>query len=119
MTFDLLREWIGGGMTVVGALFMVISALGLLRMPDIFTRLHASSVADTAGAGFIFVGLLVLEGFTLVGARLVFLLMAFALMGPVATHAVARAALHAGVKPLVEDDSTTATAEETRPEDRP
>lgn len=106
MTFELLREWIGGGLAVLGGLFTVIGALGLIRMPDVFTRLHAASVVDTAGAWLIFVGLIVLAGFTLTSVKLVFLIMVFGLMTPVATHAVARAALHAGVKPVVDADGT-------------
>ena len=96
MTFELLREWIGGGLTVLGSVFTVIGALGLIRMPDVFTRLHAASVVDTVGAWLIFVGLIILAGFTLPSVKLLFLIIVFGLMTPVATHAVARAALHAG-----------------------
>ena len=106
MTVDLLREWIGGGLAVIGGLFTVIGALGLIRMPDVFTRLHAASVIDTIGAGLIFLGLIVLAGFTLVSVKLVFLIAVFGLMTPVATHAVARAALHAGIEPIVDEDGT-------------
>ncbi len=111
MTLELIRFWVGGGLAVIGALFTVVGALGLLRMPDVFSRLHAASVIDTAGAGLIFVGLIIIEGFTLVSVKLVFLILMFGLLGPVAAHAVARAALRAGVKPLVEKDDT-APAEE-------
>ena len=107
MTLDLAREWIGGGLTVIGGLFMVVGALGLVRMPDVFTRLHASSVIDTVGAGFILLGLIVLAGFSLVSVKLVILIVAFGLTGPVASHAVARAALYAGIKPLGEDLTKT------------
>lgn len=121
MTFELLRTWIGGGMTVVGGLFLIIGAVGLLRMPDVFTRLHAASVIDTAGAGFIFTGLLVIEGFTLVGVKLIFLILMLGLIGPVASHAVARAALHAGIKPLAEEAPAGESADgtEERPSSKP
>ena len=69
-------------------------------MPDVFTRMHATSVIDTVGAGFIFVGLIVISGITLVSVKLAILILVFGLAGPVATHAVARAALYAGVKPV-------------------
>ena len=101
-----MREWIGGGLTGVGGLFMIVGAIGLVRMPDVFTRMHAASVSDTVGAGFIFIGLIILSGFSLVTVKLVFLILAFGLMGPVATHAVARAALYAGVKPLDRNGKT-------------
>ena len=105
MTFDLAREWIGGGLTVIGGIFMVIGALGLLRMPDVFSRLHASSIIDTAGGGLILSGLIVLEGFSLVTVKLVFIILMFGMFGPVAAHAVARAAIYAGIKPMVSEHS--------------
>jgi len=101
VTFALIREWLGGGLALAGGLFMVVGAIGLLRMPDVFTRMHAASVSDTLGAGLILIGLMIVGGFSLVTVKLIFLGAFFALMSPVSTHAVARAALHAGVKPLV------------------
>ena len=83
---------------LLGSVFMVIGALGVVRMPDVFTRLHAASVSDTFGVGLILIGLILVGGLTLVSVKLAFLLAFLFLTGPVATHAVARAALDAGVK---------------------
>jgi multicomponent Na+:H+ antiporter subunit G len=91
--------WIGGAVVILGSIFMVIGALGLIRMPDVFSRLHGASVSDTFGVGLILVGLVLVAGLTLVSVKLAFLLLLLFLTGPVATHAVARAALDAGVKP--------------------
>jgi len=120
MTVEMIRQWLGGGLVVVGGGFMLIGAIGLLRMPDVFTRLHAASVADTLGAGSILVGLMLIAGPTLVAVKLIFLALFFGLMSPVATHALARAALHAGVKPQLAEDGAiaAATAEEARPSTR-
>jgi multicomponent Na+:H+ antiporter subunit G len=93
-------SWIGGVCVVLGGVFMVIGALGLVRMPDVFTRMHAASVADTLGVGLILVGLILFAGFTLVSVKLVFLILFIALTSPAATHAVAQAAIQAGVWPL-------------------
>lgn len=112
MIVDLIREWLGGGLVVAGAIFMLVGAVGLLRLPDIFTRIHAASVADTLGAGAILVGLMLIAGPTLAAVKLFFLVLFFGLMTPVATHALARAALHAGVKPQLADDGAQATAQE-------
>lgn len=90
----------GSAIVVLGSLFMVIGAIGMVRMPDVFTRLHAASVADTVGVGLILLGLLLVSGLTLVSFKLAFLAAFLFLTGPVASHAVARAALDAGVKPL-------------------
>jgi multicomponent Na+:H+ antiporter subunit G len=106
VTLDLLRDsaaWIliGGG-----GIFLVIGAVGLNRMPDVFTRMHATSVSDTFGAGLMLVGMMVQGGFSLVTIKLLFLLLFLWFTGPVATHALARAALLAGCKPAVVDESS-------------
>jgi multicomponent Na+:H+ antiporter subunit G len=89
---------VGSTIVLLGSVFMVIGALGVIRMPDVFTRLHAASVSDTFGVGLILIGLILVAGLTLVSVKLAFLLAFLFLTGPVATHAVARAALDAGVK---------------------
>jgi multicomponent Na+:H+ antiporter subunit G len=89
---------VGSAIVLLGSLFMAIGALGVVRMPDVFTRLHAASVSDTFGVGLILIGLVLVGGLTLVSVKLAFLLAFLFLTGPVATHAVARAALDAGVK---------------------
>jgi multicomponent Na+:H+ antiporter subunit G len=89
---------VGSAIVLLGSVFMVIGALGVVRMPDIFTRLHAASVSDTFGVNLILLGLILVGGLTLVSVKLAFLLAFLFLTGPVATHAVARAALDAGVK---------------------
>ena len=54
-----------------GGVFCMIGALGLLRMPDFYTRIHAASVSDAVGAGLILAGLLLQAGWTLVAVKLV------------------------------------------------
>ena len=112
MSLDLLREWLGGGLVLLGGGFMIVGALGMIRLPDVFTRMHGASVSDTFGAGLVLIGLIVLAGFTLVAVKLFFLILFFGLMGPVATHAIARSALHAGVKPLLAADAAESPGKE-------
>lgn len=119
MTAAVVLDWLGGILVVAGALLMVVGALGLNRMPDVFTRLHAASVSDTLGVGLVLIGLMLIAGFTLVTAKLVFLVLFLALVGPVATHAVARAALHAGIKPVGADGKPIARPDENPEEARP
>ena len=118
MTLDLARESLGGSLVVLGGVFMIIGAIGLLRMPDVFTRLHATSVSDTLGAGLILVGLMVIAGVSLVTMKLVFLALFFGLMSPAATHAVARAALHAGVKPVLAEGVEAETISQEAPKSK-
>ncbi len=83
-----------------GGFFCVVGALGLVRMPDFLTRMHAASVIETLGAGLILLGLMLQAGFTLVFAKLVMLGLLLLLTSPSATHALAKAALARGLVPL-------------------
>ncbi len=112
-------DWLGGILVIAGALLMVVGALGLNRMPDVFTRLHAASVSDTLGVSLVLIGLMLIAGFTLVTAKLVFLVLFLAFVGPVATHAVARAALHAGIRPVGADRKPIERPDEKPEEARP
>lgn len=91
---------------VAGGIFCVIGMIGLIRMPDLFSRLHGASVTDTLGAGFIIVGLVLQAGPTLVAAKLIIIMGLILLTSPVATHALAQAAFHAGVRPKLSHDET-------------
>ncbi len=73
----------------------------MLRMPDFYTRVHAASLIETAGAGFILLGLLLEAGFTLVAAKLLMIGLLILFASPTASHALARAALLRGLKPLL------------------
>ncbi len=86
---------------LVGSLFCLAGAVGMLRMPDFYTRVHAASLIETAGAGFILLGLLLQAGFTLVAAKLLMIGLLILFASPTASHALARAALLRGLKPLL------------------
>jgi multicomponent Na+:H+ antiporter subunit G len=83
---------------------MLIGGYGLLKLPDLFARMHAVGMIDTLGIGLIAVGLITQAGFSLVSFKL-FLILVFVLYtGPAITHALAQAALSAGVRPEVRND---------------
>ncbi len=86
-----------------GGFFAVVGALGMLRMPDFYTRAHAASVVDTLGAGLILAGLLLQAGDALVAVKLVFIGLLLFFTSPAATHALARAALLRGLAPLPDE----------------
>jgi len=86
---------------VCGGIFCVIGAVGLIRMPDFYTRMHAASVTDTLGAGLILIGLILQAGLTLITAKLLIVGLLLLFTSPAATHALARAALLRGVKPVL------------------
>lgn len=95
----LLADILAWGFILTGAFFTMVGALGLLRMPDIYTRLHASGVLDPFGVSLILIGLMFQAGLTLVTVKLLFLILLLLFTSPVACHALARAALHRGVRP--------------------
>ena len=90
----------------IGSLFYVVGAVGLVRMPDVFTRLHAASVMETLGAGSLLLGMMIAGGWSLDTAKLAIILGILLYTGPIATHALARAALTAGVEPILAEDRT-------------
>lgn len=82
-----------------GAFFLLTGSLGMVRLPDVFTRMHAAGMTDTMGAGMIVVGLAVYNGADLVTVRLLLILAFLWFTSPIATHAVAKAALAGGLRP--------------------
>ena len=105
MVLDIL-SWIS---LVAGGAFCVIGALGLVRMPDFYTRVHAAGIVDTMGAGLLLFGMILQAGLTLIAVKLVMIGLLLLFASPTATHALTKAALARGLKPLLapgEDSST-------------
>ena len=95
----------------LGGLFVLIGGIGIVRLPDFFTRLHASGLNDTLGAAMILIGLMVVAGFTLVSAKLALILFFLFFTAPTSTHALAKAALLGGLRPWTkpEEDAPSKT----------
>lgn len=81
-----------------GALFLGVSIVGLIRLPDFYTRAHAAGKSETLGAMLLLGGLVVYHGFDLVSAKLIMVLALVALTNPTAVHAMTRAALRSGLE---------------------
>ena len=82
-----------------GLFFVLAGTLGVLRLPDFYTRLHAAGMTDTLGAELILVGLIIQSGFTQMSLKLLIVGFFLFVTSPTATHAVAHAAYKAGLKP--------------------
>lgn len=93
-----MLSWI---LLLAGCAFMVTGGIGLLRLPDVFSRMHGASLTDTAGAGLISTGLMLQAGFTLVTVKLILILVFLFFTSPASTHALARTALASGHRPLL------------------
>lgn len=97
-------EVISWALILAGSFFTVVGAFGLVRMPEVFTRMHAASVTDTLGVGFLIFGMMLQAGLGLVTLKLLFLLLLFIFTAPVITHALAQACLHENIKPQLSED---------------
>jgi multicomponent Na+:H+ antiporter subunit G len=86
-----------------GAIFLLVGAIGALRFPDFYTRLHAVSVCDTMGAGLVLVGLMLQGGLSLVTVKLLLMFYFMMFTGPTAVHALAEAAMQSKLKPVVDE----------------
>ncbi len=91
-------------MILGGAFFLLVASIGIVRFPDFYARIHAMGKGDTLGIILILMGLCIYEGLTLNSAKLLIALVFVALTNPVATHALARAALRYGLKPVLRMD---------------
>ena len=94
---------------VAGGVFCVTGALGLVRMPDFYTRMHAASVIETLGAGLILLGLLLQAGLTLIAVKLLMIGLLIFFTSPTATHALAKAAYARGVVHLAQEEGSSSS----------
>ena len=97
-----------------GSFFCLTGAVGLLRFPEFFSRIHAASLTDTLGASMILIGLMFQAGWSLALPKLMLILIFSLLAGTTASHAMGKAALKSGMKPLdmQDDDDLKTVAEE-------
>ena len=84
-----------------GGFFVFIGGLGVLRMPDLYTRMHAASLTDTMDAVLIILGVMLQAGATLATVKLVAILIFLLMTSPTATNALASAAILSGHRPEV------------------
>ena len=92
-----IASWV---LLTVGGLAVLVGGIGALRMPDLYTRMHAASVTDSLGAILVLVGLMLQSGLSLVTAKLAAILLFLVLTSPTSSNALASAALLAGTRPL-------------------
>jgi multicomponent Na+:H+ antiporter subunit G len=81
-----------------GAVFLLVSCVGLLRLPDFYTRAHAVGKAETLGSMLLLVGLAFYNGATLSSLKLLLILLIIGVTNPTATHALTRAAMRSGLR---------------------
>ncbi|MEM7246415.1 MAG: monovalent cation/H(+) antiporter subunit G [Acidobacteriota bacterium] len=92
-----------GVLLLLGCFFTLTGALGVLRMPDFYSRMHPAAKGDTVGQVLILLALAIYQGPGLVSAKLVLVALLLGITAPTATHAMARAASLSGLKPMSGD----------------
>lgn len=91
-------------LVLVGSTFGLLSAVGMLRLPDLYTRMHAASKAGLVGAGMILLAVAAVSFDSAVALRSILGLLFLVLTTPVSAHLLARAAYKAGILPTPETD---------------
>ena len=89
-----------------GGLFAVVGGIGVVRLPDFYSRLHASGITDTAAAYLILAGLMIQGGFSIVTIKLALIAFFMFFTNPTSTHALASAAHRSGLEPWPGDAAT-------------
>lgn len=87
-----------------GSFFLLVGSIGVLRLPDFYSRMHAAGVTDTLGAELILLAMILQTGFSLITVKLIAIGFFMFFTSPTSTHAVANAAWSAGVRPLLGKD---------------
>lgn len=93
-------------LVLLGIFFMTVGSIGILRLPDFFSRTHAISKSDTLGVILVIAGLMINEGFGFTTGKLFFVILFIALANPIGSHALVMAALKKGLKPYLQNTGT-------------
>ena len=95
----ILLDTISWVLLTAGGFFVLVGGVGALRMPNLYTRMHAASVTDTMGAILVLGGVMVQAGLSLATIKLAAILMFLLITSPTSSYALAHAAILAGIKP--------------------
>ena len=96
---ELLLDIVTGIFLLVGCVLILIGGWGMVRLHDVYARMHAAGMVDTLGLASILVGLMFQGGFTLITFKLFLIILLVLYTSPAVTHALAKAALSAGIEP--------------------
>jgi multicomponent Na+:H+ antiporter subunit G len=106
-----VQEIAAGALLMTGVFFVIVGAIGFLRLPDVFCRLHVTGVLDTLGAPLVLLGVVVHVGLATVSLKLILATVFLIATSPLLGHLLARAALEAGHTPgVIENPEETAPA---------
>jgi len=89
---EIIRDIVIIACLIGGTFFYTVGVIGLIRMPDVFCRMHATTKCDTMGTGLIFVGLILWQGVSFIALNILVILIFIWLTNPTAAHAIAQSA---------------------------
>lgn len=96
---ELVHDALSWVLLTAGGLFVLVGGIGALRMPNLYTRMHAASVTDTMGAVLVLGGVMLQAGLSLATIKLIAILLFLLITSPTSSYALASAALLAGIRP--------------------
>jgi multicomponent Na+:H+ antiporter subunit G len=99
---SVLLDTLSWVLLTLGGFSVFVGGIGALRMPDLYTRMHAASVTDSLGAILVLVGIMLQAGWSLATIKLIAILLFLLLTSPTSSNALASAALLAGTRPFAE-----------------
>ena len=99
-----LADVISWACLLAGSFFSLVGGLGLLRLPDFYSRIHGGGITDTLGASLLLIGLMFQAGDALLVFKLVMILFFLLLTSPTSAHALCQSARAHGVEPLRADE---------------
>ena len=105
-----ILDWISWACILGGAFFAIVGALGMIRLPDVFSRMHGAGMVDTLGCWLILVGLMFQTDEWIVFVKLGLIIMFIAFTAPTTTFALSRAAVDGGVNPRLKNPKTSQSA---------
>jgi len=94
----LITDIIGNALLGVGAACALVGAMGIVRLPDVYNRIHAQTVSIVGGVVLMLIGISFIEGISLYSLKALIIALFIFLTNPVGSHAIARAAHKSGVK---------------------
>ncbi len=112
---DIVLEILSWVLMLAGAVMLVIGSIGLVRLPDVFARMHGAGIIDTMGVCSVLIGLMLQAGLTIVTIKLALIVVFILFTSPTSTHALAQAALHGGVRPHLDEASKGDALEGEKP----
>lgn len=84
---------------LIGCFFILSGSMGLIKLPDVFSRIHAAGLIDTLGSGFIVLSLIIFSGFSLLSLKLLLIPLFLLFTSPISSHAISLFAYESGLKP--------------------